>query len=96
MSQNNRKQLDALKGMQSFLSRYCLELTDKLTDYIEWINKLSPAGVEDHVVKKIDNEFRPQITKHINSVIDSIEGEQLKLIRDSMIPLEDYLSRFGG
>ena len=96
MSQNNREQLDALKEMQSFLSRYCLELLNQHCNYNEWVNKMYSNGVEKKARDKFELDYLPVITKHINSIIDNIEKEQLPLIRNLIEDLEHYLQKIGG
>ena len=89
--QDFQRQLDALKEMQSFLSHFCLELTDKIADYNEWVNKMFSIGVEKGAAEKFEDDYLTVITRHINSIIDSIEREQLPFIRRQIESTEKIL-----
>jgi len=85
---HNQEQLEALRDMQNFLSRYCLELTEKHADYKEWAEDLFDTGVDKRIAEKFADEFCPEVAKSINGIIDMIEGEQSDVIRDKIQKLE--------
>lgn len=84
----NQEQLEALCDMQNFLSHYCIELNEKHAEYKEWVNKLYHSGVDEKIAIIFDDEFCPKVAKSINGIIDMIEGEQSKVIREKMEKLE--------